>query len=312
MTLTESLTAREIASQPEAWETAVTRVDELGRLLTTPGERLLLLGCGTSAFVADSIARLREARGLGETQAAYASELPIGRRYDRVIALTRSGTTTEVLDALAALRGAATETAAVTAVHGSPVQAAVDRTVVLDFADEQSVVQTRFPTSTIALALLAFGAAGDELVGAAREALDRPLPVEPAEADHIVFLGHDWTLGLAHEAALKVREAAQAWSESYPMLDYRHGPIAVAGPRTVVWAFGPTPPDLVADISRTGAKVCTSDLHPLAQLVQAQRFAVAMAAARGLQPDTPRHLTRSVVLSAHRPGPSTSDLNGSN
>ena len=47
-------------------------------------------------FVPVSDADLREAAGAGETHWAYASELPRGRSYDRVIALTRSGTTTEV------------------------------------------------------------------------------------------------------------------------------------------------------------------------------------------------------------------------
>jgi fructoselysine-6-P-deglycase FrlB-like protein len=37
-------------------------------------------------------------------------------------------------------------------------------------------------------------------------------------------------------------------------------------------------------------------LDPLAELVRAQRLAIAIAAARGLDPDAPRHLTRSVVL----------------
>jgi glucosamine 6-phosphate synthetase-like amidotransferase/phosphosugar isomerase protein len=43
--------------------------------------------------------------------------------------------------------------------------------------------------------------------------------------------------------------------------------------------------------------VVESELDPLAQLVQAQRAAVALAKARGLDPDRPRNLTRSVVLS---------------
>jgi glucosamine 6-phosphate synthetase-like amidotransferase/phosphosugar isomerase protein len=42
--------------------------------------------------------------------------------------------------------------------------------------------------------------------------------------------------------------------------------------------------------------VVTSSLDPLAQLVQVQRLAVAAATARGLDPDHPRALTRSVVL----------------
>jgi fructoselysine-6-P-deglycase FrlB-like protein len=38
------------------------------------------------------------------------------------------------------------------------------------------------------------------------------------------------------------------------------------------------------------------DHHPLASLVLAQRFAVALAESRGLDPDRPRNLARSVVL----------------
>jgi glutamine---fructose-6-phosphate transaminase (isomerizing) len=54
---------------------------------------------------------------------------------------------------------------------------------------------------------------------------------------------------------------------------------------------------LVAEVERTGARVETSRADPLAQLVRAQRIALAVAESRGLTPDTPRHLTRSVVLS---------------
>lgn len=298
MSVTEhgARTEQEIASQPAIWQRALDAGTEHGRLLGPPGERVLMLGCGTSAFVANSLARLREGHGLGETHSAYASELPRGRRYDRVVALSRSGTTTEVLTALRSLRAAAPVQVAVTAVHGSPVEAAVDRTVVLDFADEASVVQSRFPTATLAMALAAFGAPVDQLVAAGHDALAAEHPTDPGSAEHVVFLGHDWTLGLAHEAALKVREAAQAWSESYPLLDYRHGPIAVADERSLVWVFGPVPTDLLADVRSTGATVVADTMHPLGQLVRAQRFAVAMAAARGLDPDVPRRLTRSVVL----------------
>ena len=110
-------------------------------------------------------------------------------------------------------------------------------------------------------------------------------------------MGTGWTYGLAQEAALKVREAAQAWSESYPVLDYRHGPIAVAHPGSLVTIFGTADAALVADIEATGARVLVGDQDPLVQLVRAQRFSVALAESRGLNPDTPRHLTRSVVLS---------------
>ena len=57
------------------------------------------------------------------------------------------------------------------------------------------------------------------------------------------------------------------------------------------------PPGLAEQVRGTGATLVeTGDLDPMAALVLAQRFAVAAAEARGLDPDHPRNLTRSVVL----------------
>jgi fructoselysine-6-P-deglycase FrlB-like protein len=45
------------------------------------------------------------------------------------------------------------------------------------------------------------------------------LPVAPARVSQWTFAGRGWTVGLASEAALKLREAAQAWTEAYPALE---------------------------------------------------------------------------------------------
>ncbi|GAA3269844.1 sugar isomerase [Dactylosporangium vinaceum] len=288
-------TALEISSQPEVWAVGLGRADEARAALGAPGERMLVLGCGTSWFVAQAIAELREAAGLGETDAVCASEYVPRRRYDRVVAVTRSGTSTEVLEALRQVPDGA-HRVAITAVAGEPVDDLVDTRLLLDFADERSVVQTRFPTTVLAMARAAFGEDLKHLIADGRAALAAPLPADPSEIDHLVFLGTGWTIGLAHEAALKVREAAQAWSESYPARDYRHGPVAVAGPRSLVWSFGAVPASLDDAALDAGARPYRDDRDPLAQLVLAQRFAVALAAHRGLDPDRPRLLTRSVVL----------------
>ncbi len=58
------------------------------------------MGCGTSWFVAQSYAWLREAGGQGRTDAFAASEAFVDRDYDAIVAITRSGTTTEVLELL--------------------------------------------------------------------------------------------------------------------------------------------------------------------------------------------------------------------
>ena len=60
--------------------------------------------------------------------------------------------------------------------------------------------------------------------------------------------------------------------------------------------LGEPPAGLVSDVARTGATVVHGMLDPLAQVVQAQRVALALAEMRGLDPDRPRNLTRSVVL----------------
>ena len=121
-------------------------------------------------------------------------------------------------------------------------------------------------------------------------ALAEPLPVDPEDVDHHVYLGRGWTLGLAHEAALKTREAAQAWAESHPAMDYRHGSLTAAGPRTAVWFLGSPPLGLIDEVAATGAHPVTSSLDPLVQLVQVQRMAVRWPACAGSTLDQPRHL----------------------
>jgi fructoselysine-6-P-deglycase FrlB-like protein len=284
---------QEVASQPAVWLEA-GRLETDG-LLPARGARVAAIGCGTSLYVAQAYAVAREAAGHGETDAFPASELPADRRYDAVLAISRSGTTTEVLGAVAAI-GVRAATIALTAVAASPLAAAASRAVVLPFADERSVVQTRFATA--ALVVLRAGTGGDlaTSAAAAQRVLDEPLPVDVATYDRFQFLGRGWTVGLASEAALKLREAARAWSEAYPAMEYRHGPIALADERTLVIPIGDIDVSLLADIRATGATVLDPEPEPLAAVVLAHRLAIALAHARGLDPDNPRNLTRSVVL----------------
>ena len=287
--------AHEISSQPACWSRATEISGRVAAVLPTPGERVAIVGCGTSWFVAQAAASLRESAGHGPTDAFAASEFPAGRGYDRVVAISRSGTTTEVVRLLETVSG--TRSVAICGVEGAPVADLAHDVVVLGFADERSVVQTRFATT--ALALLRSNAGGDlgPAIADAERALASPLPVEPESFDHFVSLGRGWTVGLANEAALKMREASNSWAESYPAMEYRHGPVSVAGPSTLVWTLGDVEADVVADVELTGATVVVGALDPMAELVLIQRTAVARAEARGLDPDHPRHLTRSVVLS---------------
>src|SRR5690606_37294666 len=94
----------ELTSQPETWARAAGMRAEQA-LLPASGARIAVVGCGTSWFMAQSYAALREAAGLGETDAFTASEVPTDRGYDAIVALTRSGTTTEVLELTERVKG---------------------------------------------------------------------------------------------------------------------------------------------------------------------------------------------------------------
>lgn len=287
----------EIHSQPGMWSLAAERAAATDAL-PADGERVAVVGCGTSWFIAQSYAVLRESRGAGWTDAFAASEAPLASRgYDRVIALSRSGTTSEVLEVLRALRGT-TPTVGIVGDVDSPMPELVDAVVALPEADERSVVQTRFATT--ALALLRAGL-GDELAGPiadAERALAEPIPPVLVDAEQLTFLGRGWSVGLAHEAALKMREASQSWTESYPAMEYRHGPMSIAAPGRAVWALGEMPEGLADEVASTGAHWEAGGLDPLAELVRVQRVALARARARGLDADAPRNLSRSVILEA--------------
>ncbi|WP_326701940.1 SIS domain-containing protein [Streptomyces cyaneofuscatus] len=287
--------ARELASQPDCWRRAAGMAGGLAGQLPATGERIAVVGCGTSYFMAQAYAALREGSGQGETDAFAASEFPAGRRYDRIVALSRSGTTTEVLGLLAQAEG--TRRTVIIGDPGSPMATMADDTVVLDFADEQSVVQTRFATSALTLLRAQLGLHTDAVVEDAQVALAEPLPAGLVECTQFTFLGRGWSVGLANEGALKMREAALAWSEAYPAMEYRHGPISISTRSTATWMLGDAPAGLSDEVHATGARWVAGGLDPLAELVRVQRLALAIAQARGLDPDRPRHLTRSVILS---------------
>ena len=290
-----SVTLEEIESQPSVWRQAAETALDVAPRLPPAGRRIAIVGCGTSYYIAQSVAVARESAAQGESDAFVASEMPTTRTYDAVLAISRSGTTTEVARALKALP-AGIPSLAISAVPLSPVVEAASDAILLPFADEESIVQTRFATAVLALMRAALGHDLAPAIETAEASLAAPLPVDPAEFEHFVFLGHGWTVGLAFEAALKFRETSGAWAEAYPGMEYRHGPISVAGPNTLVWFLGVPAPDLAEAIRVTGATVAGSGADPMAELVTLQRMAVALAQSRGLDPDRPQHLTRSVVL----------------
>lgn len=286
----------ELLSQPDVWQRALDMEKER-EVLPKKGERAVVVGCGTSWFMSQAYAAMRESAGLGLTDAYTATEARTDRDYDVLVAITRSGTTSEIVDLLKKVKGRM-RTVVLLGDQNTICAELADDVVNLEFADEKSVVQTRFAST--ALTFLRASVHEREVIEAsiaqAREVIEAELDESLVNCEQYSFLGTDWRLGIATEAALKMREACQAWTESYSSMEYRHGPIAIAAEGRVVWNFGPLPEGLDKQVEATGARLVNDDLDPMADLVRAHRIALATARARDLNPDQPRNLTRSVVL----------------
>ena len=221
----------ELQSQPAVWSRVLSEVlPEYAGLLPGLGERVQVLGCGSSWFMAQAYAAAREREGLGETDAFTPTEAPGARGYDSVVVISRSGTTSEALEAVRRLPEGA-PTVAVVGDPESPLARRATHAVRLSFADEHSIVQTRFATAALILLLGSLGADRfglDRAVADTRDLLGEldlgedtgtgplgePLDDQLLASEQFTFLGSGWCLGLAHEAALKMRESCQAWTES--------------------------------------------------------------------------------------------------
>jgi fructoselysine-6-P-deglycase FrlB-like protein len=286
---------REVNSQPACWLRAAQMAPRGG--LPEHGRRVAIAGCGTSRYVAEAVAAWREAGGFGVTDAFAASEMPLGRDYDLVVVVSRSGTTTEVLRLVRAI-STSTEVLAITGSESTPVAREATHNLSLPFADEEAVVQTRFATSVLALWRSHFGHDVEHLAALAEAQLEAPLPDGLGRYKQFVFIGQGPGVGLANEAALKLREASLSWSEAYPSMELRHGPISLLEEHSLVWSLSGLPAGLEEDVRACGATLeqPSGDGDPMAELVRVHRAAIALAQFKGLDPSRPRNLTRSIVL----------------
>ena len=290
----------EIATQPADWAAVLGRVDEATAVLPRRGEHVAVVGCGTSFYMAQAYAALREQAGEGVTEAHAASEFPTHRTFDRVVAISRSGTTTEVIELVTSLRAQGVPTTTIVATAGTALTERGDECLLMAEVDEQSVVQTRFATTTLFLLRATLGEDLGRAVADAQAVLaedEGTALAGVADAEQLTFVGRGWTVGLAHEAALKLRESAQFWTEAYPAMEYRHGPISITTAGRATWAFGEVPAGLAEDVRATGGHFEHRDIDPLADLLRVHRLCLLKARRAGVDPDRPRHLTRSIILS---------------
>ena len=242
------------------------------------------------------------------------------------VGLSQSGRTPEIVSTLEALREAGARTIAFTSDAVSPLARAADVSIDLCVGAERAVPTTKAFTAQLAgLVILAEALGGETLSddqwGAAADAAQLVLRDQaPADivarrlesASHLSVVGAGLFLGIAEEVALKLQETALVAASGHSSASYRHGPFALTGAQhPLVAMVGPGPAGaetawLVADARAAGAPVIVigrdGDLsvpaglaEPLAAIpavVRGQQLALALALAKGLDPDSPPGLSK--------------------
>ena len=343
----ERRTFKEIVEQPEAWAAAIRSFDaaatEVARFFQerSPDE-VIFTGCGSSYYLSmtaaaafQKVAGLRS-RGIpGSEILQFPESVFIPGSRPLLVASSRSGTTTETLRALEIARRRGIATLSLTCARRSPLARGADLCLISPKGNEESVVMTKSFSSLLLLGLLL---ATNQTGGAALRRDLRRLPAlgkrivkvalnltgdVGADAERFVFLGAGPAHGIAWEAMLKMTEMAQRPAVAYHPLEFRHGPMAMVRPGTLVVFLGVRAgarleADLATDIRRHGATVVSlRDEWPGAEEVDVdvvlgvrledearcllylpfvQGLAYYRALGAGLDPDRPRHLTSVVRL----------------
>ena len=341
-----SLTLQEILDQPEAWAAALERFEadapRVDRLFERePRDEVVFTGCGSSYYLSMTAASVfQQFTGL-RAKAVPASEIlqfPEGvfaqDSSPLLVVASRSGTTTETLRAAKAVARQGIPILCLTCAARSPLARQADLALCSPRGREKSVVMTKSFSSLLLLGLLlAAQRAGDtglrrelhRLPALGRRVLKIALPLMRdvgTAASRFVFLGAGPAHGIAWEAMLKLTEMAQRPAVAYHPLEFRHGPIAAAGPGTVAVLFGTEggkrlEKALVRDLRRQGVSVVAlgddwsmaeaetgvalgaglSDAaRSLLYLPFGQALAYHRAVGAGLDPDRPQHLTSVVRL----------------
>lgn len=329
-----SATLAEIASQPSLWPRAV----EVGVSAAALQHELargptLYIGCGSTAHLAGALAFTHRRMLSTFAWAEAASEVwlasdPQSPRADVVVAISRSGQTTETIEACRRAGRSGSTLMAVTASPDSPLSDVCTESVAVEFASEESVVQTRSFTSMLLAALAAqLTAAGMNAaavfegigeMGAGLIAASPPVTEQLADLslESVFVLGSGLSGHLALEAGLKIKEMSATFAEGFPVLDFRHGPISLADHRTAALVLcGPSPTHelaVAADIEARGARVftvgpdsrCSIETPAgapevstaVACLVVAQLAGLRRGLAKGLDPDAPPAVHAHVEL----------------
>ena len=256
------------------------------------------------------------------------NKAPLIARDALAIAISQSGQSPDVVEPIRYVREGGATTVALVNDTSSPLANAAEWTLGLHAGAETSVAATKsFIASLVAGALFAghwqddnafLGALEslpDSLYSAAQSDWSKAIEVL-APASNIMVVGRGIGFPLALESALKFKETSALQAEAFSGAEIKHGPMALINEGYPLLMFATRGPaqagmlQLAAEMRGRGAQVLlaapadvterdltlpvavTPDLDPIVAIQAFYVMAAQLAAARGLNPDQPRHLSK--------------------
>lgn len=313
-------TEQTIFEQFSYWQAAIAPLPPAHQ-----SELLVFVGCGTSYNIAISLATMANSAGRGAIAVPGGEWLTRPQNYcphwqkAHVVALSRSGETTETVAAAKASRTAGAYVTAITVEPDSALASNCDRMVAAKTHPLEGVVMTTSASLMLLLGIQLLGhVIAPQVIDVARdllEGLDAQLPALIEGRSHFVYLGGGQLYGIALEGALKLMEMSQIFTQAFHPLEYRHGPISLVDERTMAVMLYSTDQKqaetrLVRELMDKGARViglggpgdasfdvaCDPALIGLADLPALQLLGERAAQARNISTMAPRHLTKVVTL----------------
>jgi len=256
-----NLTRTEILTQPAVWAITLgdlkARQQEIEHWLTVPDrDTVLFVGCGSTHYGSLALAAAFQSLTGLLARGTPASEVFLfpGTLLDNpartwLVAMSRSGSTTETLRAIATYRQAGGQRVlGITCYGDSPVVAECDICLVAREAHEESVAQTRSLTAMMLTGLFCAGVrAADQtlldqlevLPDAGQALIDGQFSVaeelgQRVDLSQVFFLGSGPLYGVASEAMLKFKEMSLTVSQAFHSMEFRHGPVSMVDESTLI------------------------------------------------------------------------------
>lgn len=334
---------KEISEQVETIQKASAQDREIMENITQKIKKakgVFLVGCGSSYHACLSASYLFSKLASFHVNAVLASEFSMYEDFLKedtlVIAVTQSGETIDVLDAIKTAKQKGCQIVSIVNVMGSSATQFADASIFLNAGPEVSVLSTKTYTSQLTvLTLLAYSLAGKyeegqrelkylwnvvyNITAASMRTRIRDLANRLSTVQHIFVLGRGPLFATAQEAALKIKEVSYIHAEAFAGGELKHGPISLIGKGTpcIVFISKDTENHILSNAmevkSRGGyligigptpidtfdffIKVPESDdLNPICQIIPIQILAYQLAVTLGHDPDRPRNLAKSVTV----------------